>query len=447
MAGIVYPTSSRLPSSIDMRSRAQRLKDSISNIYERERQEKLDARQAQEDAWNQKVRAQQELAWQKAENAEQALKNYTFNSADALAKQRADADTALVNRYDVLNKQADDAIIKAGYDPKTAANVLGSEGYDALLAKAGVANPALSEAQARGISNVYEQATPFKEDVAATVYTDLVRQGVDDKTALNRAAGIANSYESLADLQKREDDKTKLLNEQSKQDFDRAFKMIDLIRKDQKDADGNSKKDTNKESFIKAMSGLGNSVEEKEAAVSNLRSAGFTDSQITKILTYAREVDPDILDFNQVGLGKPDASLDNKTLDRYAKVLGLTAKDIGKQKELSSDVNIREQVIKAGQQYKTYSPSNIQADRSKVLGGSMTNRLDDIFGETATATTNPTETKATGGGYKSPYKFDFSKEKEFNMDEYVKENMKYEGTDNEGKYRGMDNLVKTRIMK
>ena len=222
--------------------------DYMAKQEDKKKQAVLDARAT--ELYNRKIAEDdRQLA------ARDAFKDYAsqpLQTSRALDMQRAASDQALIKKYDELNKRAEK-------DPTF--------------------NPALSYEEAKKISDVYDNTTPFREDVENRVKADLVSKGIDPVQAQQYAQGEAKKYESLSEYQSKLDAKATSANKAAKEANDYQWKVAEYLRKVAKD---------NKPSG----SGTGNATEKAIAALGN-------DKDVTRLYNKAKEAGVNMKEFDK----------------------------------------------------------------------------------------------------------------------------------------------------
>lgn len=333
----------------------------------------------------------------RAKQEREALAGYKFNPMDAITQQRQNADEMLVNRYDTMNKAAEDALKKAGYNLVTQKDSLGNttstkwlnaagqeatgNAYDQILKKAGVENPALSADRAKALSGIYENIKPFKEDVEAQITTDLVAKGVDPVKAKQYAQLSSSGYESVADRQKLLNERAKIANEAEKD----AYKYAKDYLKDLTTFQGDSKADKDKvnaaTNLFKQASNLGNSSASMEA----VRKAAKVDKYSLKSIEEAMaaaggartNTDGDYTDY-----GKPN--MDIAAFKAHLKAYGKPETSTGTGKKLTTE--------EFNKLYPSMPKTTLPEDARTAESKAMSNRMSKFF-ESAQPKTSKVESK------------------------------------------------------
>lgn len=271
------------------------------------RQNKLDGRADIE--WGQK---QDAVAKKLA--ADRALVEYAsnpFDTSKALGSQRALADNALLE--DSANRLAKYEASLKKYNVTQDDVNKGRVSQD-ILGK--IANPGLDSDTALSASNVYSNMTPFREDVMATVKSDLIAKGVDPLVAAQYAKTEATQYESIPEYQKILNQKAKDKTTASKDNAEWNLKVAKLTKDILKDAKSGTSSDAGINKLYEQARASGN----PDAATTLIDTAikdGYSAKQIAR--EFARGgVGAESNFWNLKDWGKVDARVD-EVMGRLAK--------------------------------------------------------------------------------------------------------------------------------
>lgn len=346
------------------------VQQALSPLFDMYTQSKKDELQAAKEAENQRRwdienNRAQSLYDMKVEEANrlkasrEALQNYEFDPATALKGQRELADEALIKKYDELNARA---------------------------AKDPTFNPALTAEQAREVQGIYEQATPWKEQVQSTVFEDLRRKGVDYTTALGVAKAQADGYKSLADATKEEQAATKAKNELLKDAYDRDAKGLEFSRKLLVDATKNS---SNKYSKIDPKD-VRSTIEKMDLGTFDTDDAySQVDAAIKAGVKPEVAVNALAMSTEYGWFGKSEGSDDafNKALKiAAANQIGGSAGNATKQKLL-------QEYGKLQSKYNPVVAEDVEANARTKMGTGMQSVLESIFGKKPESTIERTREK------------------------------------------------------
>lgn len=274
------------------------LYSNLGNIIEGVREKNI---QAAKDARENKLYDMKIAEAERAEKERTALAGYKFDPTRALQSQRQAADNALIAKYEELNK-------KAAEDPTF--------------------NPAMTAEQASATQALYEQATPFKEDVESTMVGDLVAQGVDPLKAKQYAQLYSTGYEGIADRQKLLNEQTKAANEAEKNAYNYARDLVKDMNTINKDNVKDSMGDLS--AIYDKVNKLGNSgavldaisLAAKGGTVNGKAIPAYSTKSIKEALAYVGGGDPktDLLDLTDLGDKDVDINAFNEYLVKHGKI-------------------------------------------------------------------------------------------------------------------------------
>ncbi len=329
---------------------------------------------------------------------EQALVDYAknpFQTSRALDMQRGAADQALINAANDNNLKYERSLKDLGItQDQVNAGTVSKDVMSKLY------NPAFTEDTAVKVSNVYDNTSPFREDVENTIKRDLISKGVDPVTAQAYAKNEGSSYGTLKEYQAELDAQRKADITANKEANDYAWKVADFMRKVKKDNKSSSS----------SSSSSGTSLEKGIAGIGN-------DKTVAKLYDKAKAQNVDMKEFGRLfavaGGFSPDDVAGWDITDFGKKDIDTTKLEELIAEKTTANQKLKVQGITPGSTTTTgvpklssvtTAPKSARQEASDSMARSMNRALSDVFKPTPKATepeksttTTPTPTSTNDG--------------------------------------------------